>query len=45
MAAGLKERDQMRQSLYLAREVQQNLLPAANPLRQTGVGPMKNAVN
>jgi len=31
MAAGLKERDQMRQSLYLAREVQQNLLPAANP--------------
>jgi phosphoserine phosphatase RsbU/P len=31
MAAGLKERDQMRQSLFLAREVQQNLLPAANP--------------
>jgi sigma-B regulation protein RsbU (phosphoserine phosphatase) len=31
MAAGLKERDQMRQSLFLAREVQQNLLPTANP--------------
>jgi sigma-B regulation protein RsbU (phosphoserine phosphatase) len=31
MAAGLKERNQMRQSLFLAREVQQNLLPAANP--------------
>jgi sigma-B regulation protein RsbU (phosphoserine phosphatase) len=31
MATGLKERDQMRQSLFLAREVQQNLLPAANP--------------
>jgi sigma-B regulation protein RsbU (phosphoserine phosphatase) len=30
-ATGLKERDQMRQSLFLAREVQQNLLPAANP--------------
>jgi sigma-B regulation protein RsbU (phosphoserine phosphatase) len=31
MATGLKERDRMRQSLFLAREVQQNLLPAANP--------------
>ena len=31
MATGLKEREQMRQSLFLAREVQQNLLPAANP--------------
>ena len=31
MATELKERDQMRQSLFLAREVQQNLLPAANP--------------
>ena len=31
MAIGLKERDQMRQSLFLAREVQQNLLPASNP--------------
>ena len=31
MAAGLKERDKMRQSLFLAREVQQNLLPADNP--------------
>jgi sigma-B regulation protein RsbU (phosphoserine phosphatase) len=31
MATGLKERDHMRQSLFLAREVQQNLLPAANP--------------
>ena len=31
MATGLKERDQMRQSLFLAREVQQNLLPDANP--------------
>jgi sigma-B regulation protein RsbU (phosphoserine phosphatase) len=31
MATELKERDRMRQSLFLAREVQQNLLPAANP--------------
>ncbi len=31
MATELKDRDQMRQSLFLAREVQQNLLPAANP--------------
>ena len=31
MATELKERDQMRQSLFLAREVQQNLLPTANP--------------
>jgi sigma-B regulation protein RsbU (phosphoserine phosphatase) len=31
MATGLKEREQMRQSLFLAREVQQNLLPAAKP--------------
>ena len=31
MVTGLKERDRMRQSLFLAREVQQNLLPAANP--------------
>jgi sigma-B regulation protein RsbU (phosphoserine phosphatase) len=31
MATGLKERDRMRQSLSLAREVQQNLLPAVNP--------------
>jgi sigma-B regulation protein RsbU (phosphoserine phosphatase) len=31
MATGLKERDRMRHSLFLARDVQQNLLPAANP--------------
>jgi sigma-B regulation protein RsbU (phosphoserine phosphatase) len=31
MATELKERERMRQSLFLAREVQQNLLPAANP--------------
>jgi len=31
MAMELKERDRMRQSLFLAREVQQNLLPATNP--------------
>jgi hypothetical protein len=31
MVTGLKERDRMRQSLFLAREVQQNLLPTANP--------------
>jgi sigma-B regulation protein RsbU (phosphoserine phosphatase) len=31
MTAGLIERDQMRQSLYLAKEVQQALLPRSNP--------------
>jgi sigma-B regulation protein RsbU (phosphoserine phosphatase) len=31
MTTGLKERDRMRQSLFLAREVQQNLLPTENP--------------
>jgi sigma-B regulation protein RsbU (phosphoserine phosphatase) len=31
MALGLKERARMQQSLFLAREVQQNLLPAVNP--------------
>jgi sigma-B regulation protein RsbU (phosphoserine phosphatase) len=31
MAEGLKERDSMKQSLQLAREVQQNLLPKENP--------------
>ncbi|MCP4628049.1 MAG: SpoIIE family protein phosphatase [bacterium] len=31
MATELEERDRMRQSLFLAREVQQNLLPATNP--------------
>jgi sigma-B regulation protein RsbU (phosphoserine phosphatase) len=31
MTTGLKEREQMRRSLFLAREVQQNLLPDANP--------------
>lgn len=31
MAIELEERDRMRQSLFLAREVQQNLLPSANP--------------
>lgn len=31
MTSGLKERDQMRQSLFLARQVQQSLLPAENP--------------
>jgi sigma-B regulation protein RsbU (phosphoserine phosphatase) len=31
MATELKDRIRMRQSLFLAREVQQNLLPAANP--------------
>ena len=30
MSIGLIERDQMRQSLYLAKEVQQNLLPSEN---------------
>ncbi|MGD2187370.1 MAG: SpoIIE family protein phosphatase, partial [Desulfobacterales bacterium] len=31
MTAGLKERDKMRQSLELAKEVQQNFLPKADP--------------
>lgn len=31
MTSGLKERDRMRQSLSLARQVQQSLLPAENP--------------
>lgn len=31
MTSGLKERDRMRQSLFLARQVQQSLLPAENP--------------
>lgn len=31
MAAGLQERERMRRSLWLAREVQQSLLPAAAP--------------
>jgi sigma-B regulation protein RsbU (phosphoserine phosphatase) len=31
MSAGLKEREQLRQSLFVAKEVQQNLLPSENP--------------
>jgi sigma-B regulation protein RsbU (phosphoserine phosphatase) len=31
MTKGLKERDHMRQSLFLAKEVQQNLLPESDP--------------